>query len=105
MKAAKPLSATWRGVGYGPNRRINPMHLDMHRAKRCGAKTRSGKPCLSPAMANGRCRMHGGPSPGAPKGNRNAFKHGRYTAEAIANGRQLSAMLATMKALAAEVTE
>jgi len=32
-----------------------------------------------------RCRMHGGPSPGAPKGNRNAFKHGRYTAEAIGN--------------------
>jgi hypothetical protein len=81
------------------------MHLDMHRAKRCGARTRSGKPCQSPAMANGRCRMHGGPSPGAPKGNRNAFKHGRYTAEAIANRRQLSAMLATMKALAAEVTE
>jgi hypothetical protein len=22
--------------------------------------------------------MHGGPSPGAPKGNRNAFKHGRF---------------------------
>ena len=34
-----------------------------------------------------RCRMHGGPSPGAPKGNRNAFKHGRYTAEAIGNRR------------------
>jgi hypothetical protein len=32
-------------------------------------------------------------------------KHGRYTAEAIANQRQLSALLATMKALAAEVTE
>jgi hypothetical protein len=23
-------------------------------------------------MKNGRCRMHGGPSPGAPKGNKNA---------------------------------
>jgi hypothetical protein len=33
---------------------------------------------------NGRCRMHGGPSPGAPKGNQNALKHGRYTAEATA---------------------
>ena len=29
--------------------------------------------------------MHGGPSAGAPKGNQNAFKHGRYTAEAIAD--------------------
>jgi hypothetical protein len=28
-------------------------------------------------VPNGRCRMHGGLSPGAPKGNRNAFKHGR----------------------------
>ena len=27
--------------------------------------------------------MHGGLSLGAPKGNRNALKHGRYTAEAI----------------------
>jgi hypothetical protein len=29
-------------------------------------------------MPNGRCRLHGGRSPGAPKGNKNAFKHGRY---------------------------
>jgi hypothetical protein len=28
--------------------------------------------------------MHGGPSPGAPKGNQNALKHGRYAAEATA---------------------
>ena len=28
--------------------------------------------------------MHGGKSPGAPKGNKNAFKHGRYSSEAIA---------------------
>ncbi len=30
-----------------------------------------------------RCRMHGGSSPGAPKGNKNALKHGRYTAQAM----------------------
>lgn len=30
--------------------------------KRCGAKTRSGEPCKSWAMDNGRCRMHGGSS-------------------------------------------
>ena len=29
-------------------------------------------------MPNGRCRLHGGGSPGAPKGNKNAFRHGRY---------------------------
>lgn len=49
------------------------------KAKLCGAKTRSGKPCKTPAMPNGRCRMHGGTSTGAPKGNRNAWKHGRYS--------------------------
>ena len=31
---------------------------------RCGARTRAGTPCRSPAMPNGRCRMHGGASTG-----------------------------------------
>ena len=44
-------------------------------------------------MKNGRCRMHGGPSPGAPKGNKNAYKHGRYTAEAIARRREVWALI------------
>lgn len=80
----------------------NPMQgepLPMHATPRCGARTRSGAPCRSPAMSNGRCRMHGGPSPGAPKGNRNAFKHGRYTAEAIRRRREISALLRAMKDL------
>jgi hypothetical protein len=51
-----------------------------HLARRCGAKTRGGTPCGSPAIkGKHRCRMHGGNSPGAPRGNRNALKHGRYT--------------------------
>jgi uncharacterized protein YjcR len=61
--------------------------LPMHRSRRCGAKTRTGGRCQSPAMPNGRRRMHGGPSPGAPTGNKNALKHGRYMAEAIARRR------------------
>ena len=48
-------------------------------AKLCGAKTRSGKPCKNFAMENGRCRMHGGKSTGAPKKNKNAEKHGLFT--------------------------
>ena len=48
----------------------------------CGAKTRSGKPCKNRAMANGRCRMHGGKSTGAPpvkmKKNKNSVKHGLF---------------------------
>jgi uncharacterized protein YjcR len=59
--------------------------LEIHKSPSCGAKTRKGTQCQSPTMPNGRCRMHGGMSPGAPKGNRNAYKHGRYTAEAIAD--------------------
>jgi len=41
--------------------------------------------------------MHGGPSPGAPKHNQNALKHGRYTAETIARRRKLRDLLAAMK--------
>ena len=50
-------------------------------------------------MKNGRCRMHGGPSPGAPKGNRNALKHGRYTAQAMERRREIAALLRAMRAL------
>ena len=42
----------------------------------CGAKTRAGGKCQAPAMANGRCRVHGGANNGAPKGSRNAAKPG-----------------------------
>jgi uncharacterized protein YjcR len=64
-------------------------------SQRCGAKTRSGKPCMSPAVGGEkRCRMHGGASgSGAPDGNKNALKHGRYTHEAIEQREQLSAFL------------
>ena len=72
-----------------PNPSQNPMHLfarataprpapanpptglrnnnprgDFNTAPRCGAHTRVGNPCRSPAMPNGRCRMHGGRSTG-----------------------------------------
>ncbi|WP_305798596.1 HGGxSTG domain-containing protein [Tropicimonas sp. IMCC6043] len=77
----------------------------MHLSPRCGAKTRSGSPCRSPAMANGRCRMHGGRSPGAPIGNDNARKNGLYAADAIAERRALSALLRSMRSLIEEVDE
>lgn len=52
----------------------------MRLARRCGAKTRSGEPCKGPAMRDKRrCRMHG--SGGAPRGNRNAYKHGLRSSE------------------------
>lgn len=46
----------------------------------CGARSRSGDPCRSPAVkGNARCRMHGGKGSGAARGNRNAWKHGWYS--------------------------
>lgn len=63
----------------------------MHRSPRCGARTRLGGSCRAPAVAGkSRCRMHGSaPGSGAPIGNRNALKTGRYTREAIAERREL----------------
>jgi hypothetical protein len=77
-----------------------PEHL--RDAARCGAKTRSGKPCRSPAVTGKRrCRMHGGaPGSGGPKGSRNGnYKHGRYTAEAVASGRWLRYQTREVRAL------
>lgn len=51
-----------------------------HALPPCGAQTRSGKPCGNTfTLQNGRCRMHGGTSPGAPAGNKRAWKHGIYS--------------------------
>lgn len=36
--------------------------------------------------------MHGGTNPGAPRGNRNALKHGLYSAETIAMRKVLREM-------------
>jgi hypothetical protein len=77
-----------------------PSELPMHLTPRCGARTRGGTSCRAPAMPNGRCRMHGGPSPGAPKGNKNALKHGLYTAEALARRRKISGWMRAARALA-----
>ena len=57
---------------------------------RCHAQTRRGTECQAPAVkGKRRCRMHGGTNPGAPEGNRNAWKHGGRSAEAMAAARFL----------------
>ena len=57
----------------------NKPHRPFQNVRKCGAKTRKGTSCKSPAMTNGRCRMHGGKSTGPPKGSQNALKHGYYS--------------------------
>lgn len=52
---------------------------------KCGAKTRKGTPCADIAMANGRCKRHGGKSTGAKDVSKltgsvnGAYTHGIYT--------------------------
>ena len=56
----------------------------MHSSLRCGAKTRRGTQCQAPAVSGrARCRMHGAKGSGAPRGNRNALKHGAFTKEEL----------------------
>jgi uncharacterized protein YjcR len=70
------------------------MHsLPMHQALRCHARSkRSGLRCQAPAVRGSSvCRMHGAAS-GAPKGNKNALKHGGFTAEGLALKREIQAL-------------
>ena len=77
-----------------------PMHrlAQACAAPRCGARTRSATPCRSAAMPNGRCRMHGGASPGAPSGPANGmWRHGLRSAEVIERHRSATARARTMR--------
>jgi hypothetical protein len=48
--------------------------------------------------------MHGGaPGSGAPLGNQNALKHGRYTAEAIARRRKMRGLVRESQRLVQEI--
>ena len=89
-------STTTPGANEMQNPPINPMHK-AHAAPRCLAMTRTGTACQSPAIkGRNRCRMHGGRGSGAPKGNRNAWKHGARsgsTLEALALIRALGKAL------------
>ena len=48
--------------------------------------------------------MHGGaPDSGAPRGNQNALKHGRYSAKAIARRRYLRDLIRDSRQIAEKV--
>ena len=82
-----------------PDVRTLLARLDLaNETPRCGARRKSdGGSCLQPAMPNGRCRMHGGKSTGPRTAEGLArsraanWKHGHYSAEAIAERREARA--------------
>ena len=85
----------------GHSRNANPMLA----SRRCGAKNRSGGACRSPAVrGKRRCRMHGGAQgSGAPRANQNARKHGLFTRDALAERRQIQALLGEARKLLEEM--
>ncbi len=76
---------------------------DWNNAPRCGAKTRQGSPCRSPAMKNHRCKMHGGLSTGPKTAEgierirASRTKHGRYSQASIARRREARALMRVMR--------
>lgn len=83
--------------------------------KLCGAKARTNghQPCRQPAMANGRCRLHGGlvpkhnPGPKTEEGKLRqkmaSWKHGMRSKEAIAERCKLREFMKATKKLLCEI--
>jgi hypothetical protein len=69
----------------------------LSQSPRCGARMRAGEPCQAlPVHGRNRCRLHGGLSPGAPKGEKNGnYTDGDWTAEAIAERKWLRELIKT----------
>src|ERR1700686_3694447 len=63
LESSTAVIAPFEHAARGWLRHGNPPGA-FHNCAKCGAKTRAGHPCRSPAMKNGRCRMHGGKSTG-----------------------------------------
>src|SRR5262245_2616983 len=104
--AVEPPRTTPVLLRRGRLRHGNPSG-DFLAAPRCGACTRAGHPCRQPAMASGRCRLHGGKSTGPrtaaglARSRAARLTHGLRTAEvielraaAVAAGRRLRALIA-----------
>ena len=97
--SSAPVNRGWLKNGNRPG--------DYMTAARCGAKTRPGGCCAQPAMANGRCRFHGGKSTGArtaagrARCARARRTHGFYSAETVALRREARAHLRRVRILLA----
>ena len=84
---------------------------DFTKSARCGAQTRRGTSCQCPAMANGRCRLHGGCSTGpkSPEGieriRRAVTKHGRYTKVAMRRARDSRKLIQNARRLLSQLRD
>jgi hypothetical protein len=79
-----------------------PQPVSLRQARRCGAKTRAGKPCRSPAVrGRPRCRMHGcGRGTGGPRGERNGnYRDGLHTKEARAEAASVRKLMREARGL------
>jgi hypothetical protein len=74
---------------------------DLSLVRRCGGGTRAGRSCRGPAMANGRCRMHGGKSTGP----RTVEGRKRCRAAPLIHGRRSAAVVDERRRAAAIVRE
>lgn len=83
----------------------DPKHYAFNDAPRCGAKTRRGTLCQSPAVhGKRRCRLHGcGKGSGAPKGNKNAVTHGQAMSEVKAFKKEVRQLLSESRELLQEM--
>ena len=76
-------------------------------APRCRARRRDGGGCRAAAMPNGRCRMHGGKSTGPrtaeglERSRKARWRHGHYSAEAMAERREARASVRFLRELLA----
>jgi hypothetical protein len=88
--SSEPMNATER----------TQQPAQFQKARQCGARTKSGQPCRSPATKRGRCRLHGGASgSGGPSGKRNGqYRHGERTKAAIVEQRKFGALLKMLRA-------
>ena len=88
-----PMQSSWcRGLAIA------------HSMPRCGAKarTRNYLPCQNAAMTNGRCRMHGGKSTGAPCGSEHwNYRHGIYVKDMVMIKKQHRQLLGAAKEILA----
>jgi len=73
-----------RGRGIGGNRRINPIAKQIGHARQPAMRSADKEQDRVPIARDANGRVHVGASPGALKGNKYAFKHGRHSNEAIA---------------------